>query len=90
LGSWNWREWDRLGGEGKSSGKGNGSLSIEGLTERECGEMYVERTNEGIGFIAGLNVTHPATVSTINKTGDKLVFAGGRDIREKLCPLCEM
>jgi cytoplasmic tRNA 2-thiolation protein 2 len=42
------------------------------------------------GFIAGLNVSHPSTVSTINKTGDKLVFAGGEEISSGLCPLCQM
>ena len=40
-------------------------------------------------FIAALNVTHPATVSTITRTGDKLVFPGG-NARDCLCPLCQM
>jgi cytoplasmic tRNA 2-thiolation protein 2 len=44
---------------------------------------------DNVEFIAALNVTHPATVSTITRTGDKLVFPGG-SVRDKLCPLCQM
>ena len=40
-----------------------------------------------IDFIAGLGVTHPSTVSTINKTGEKLVFPG--DALKDLCPVCQ-
>lgn len=40
------------------------------------------------GFIAGLNVTHPSTVTTINKTGDKLCFVGETD--GPLCPVCQL
>ncbi|ORY24687.1 hypothetical protein BCR39DRAFT_317561 [Naematelia encephala] len=73
LASWNERRWF-LGPEGKEKGKGgSGTRSIEGLTER---------------FIAGLSVSHPSTVSTINRTGDKLVFPGETGSIAS-CPLCE-
>lgn len=39
--------------------------------------------------MAGLSVTHPSTVSTINRTGDKLVFAGKAE-DNTLCPACQL
>ncbi|KAL7422824.1 Cytoplasmic tRNA 2-thiolation protein 2 [Cryptotrichosporon argae] len=72
----NQRRWDSAG-----AGAGAGPLrnargkagSIEALTE---------------DFIAGLDVSHPSTVSTINRTGDKLVFAGRAG--GLACPVCQM
>ncbi|ORX34106.1 hypothetical protein BD324DRAFT_594457 [Kockovaella imperatae] len=61
-------------GDLHSGSRGKGSTSLEGLTE---------------DFIAGLSVTHPATVSTITRTGEKLMFAGGDD-RDSICPLCRL
>ena len=40
-------------------------------------------------FIAKLNVTHPSTVYTINRTGGKLVFPG-KTVDADLCPVCQM
>lgn len=39
-----------------------------------------------------MSVSHPSTVSTINKTGDKLVFPGNTATAaaDHLCPLCQM
>nr|ODO02618.1 hypothetical protein L204_01356 [Cryptococcus depauperatus CBS 7855] len=39
-------------------------------------------------FVASLSVTHPSTVSTINRTGDKLVFPGEKN--GPCCPVCQM
>ncbi|KAK4688458.1 cytoplasmic tRNA 2-thiolation protein 2, partial [Tremellales sp. Uapishka_1] len=59
---------------GPAGKRGKGGIgSLEMLTEQ---------------FIAGLSVTHPATVSTINRTGDKLTFSG--KVQSDLCPVCEM
>lgn len=62
--------------ESRGRGKG-GAESIETLTE---------------SFIANLDVSHPSTVHTINRTGEKLVFGGrGEGAQEEVaCPVCEM
>lgn len=87
----NWRGWGKIGaGEGEkrdARGKG-GAMSIEGLVERESTEL-ITRDADTPEFIASLDVSHPATVSTINRTGVKLVFPGG-PTRDKLCPFCQM
>ncbi|RSH92739.1 hypothetical protein EHS25_008185 [Saitozyma podzolica] len=72
----NHRKWTSEAGGG-SDARGKGVHTIESLTE---------------AFIAGLDVTHPATVSTINKTGDKLVFNGDSPSLpgpENCCPVCQ-
>ncbi|WVW80374.1 hypothetical protein I302_102355 [Kwoniella bestiolae CBS 10118] len=72
----NARNWDNAGPQGRkgdSRGKGN-TRSLESLTEQ---------------FIASLAVTHPATVSTINRTGDKLRFTGVKE-DEVTCPVCQL
>ncbi|WVQ85594.1 hypothetical protein IAT38_007760 [Cryptococcus sp. DSM 104549] len=76
LGGWtrNGRRWEASGPVGKRDARGKGGVtSLEQLTEQ---------------FIAGLSVTHPSTVSTINRTGDKLVFPGDYDTPP--CPVCQM
>lgn len=42
------------------------------------------------GFIATLNVSHPSTVNTINRTGNKLQFAGTAAAGTARCPVCAM
>lgn len=37
-----------------------------------------------------MNVSHPSTVNTINRTGNKLQFAGDDAAESPRCPLCEM
>ncbi|OCF56639.1 hypothetical protein L486_05493 [Kwoniella mangroviensis CBS 10435] len=72
----NARNWDNAGPQnrkGDSRGKGN-TRSLESLTEQ---------------FIASLAVTHPATVSTINRTGDKLRFTGEKETQVN-CPVCQL
>jgi cytoplasmic tRNA 2-thiolation protein 2 len=74
--------------DGRSSGgRGKGSTNIEMLTEREY--FCLKTSTECPDFVLGLSVTHPATVSTINKTGDKLVFPGNI-LSTDVCPLCQM
>ncbi|WWC88104.1 uncharacterized protein L201_003008 [Kwoniella dendrophila CBS 6074] len=71
----NERRWDNSGPIGKKDSRGKGDTkSLESLTEQ---------------FIASLGVTHPATVSTINRTGDKLTFTGKKG-QGVSCPVCEM
>jgi cytoplasmic tRNA 2-thiolation protein 2 len=71
--------------DGKRDARGKGGVaSLEMLTERESNTVGVWLILE---FIAGLSVTHPSTVSTINRTGEKLVFPGDAD--KTLCPVCE-
>ncbi|WVR05630.1 hypothetical protein IAU60_002652 [Kwoniella sp. DSM 27419] len=77
FGTWtrNERRWDNAGPKGKRDARGKGGTgSLESLTEQ---------------FIAGLNVSHPATVSTIIRTGDKLVFPGEADSGPS-CPVCQL
>ncbi|WVQ97042.1 hypothetical protein IAU59_004152 [Kwoniella sp. CBS 9459] len=78
----NERRWEAAGPKGKRDARGKGAVaSLEQLTEH---------------FIAGLSVTHPATVSTINRTGDKLVYPGldkdkNKDQEEAPnCPVCQL
>ena len=59
----NWRGW--------ASVNAKGAGSIEMLTERKCSYNDRPKVDEGQVSIAGLSVTHPATVSTINRTGSK-------------------
>ncbi|ODO11853.1 hypothetical protein I350_00637 [Cryptococcus amylolentus CBS 6273] len=69
------RKWEVAGPVGKRDARGKGGVaSLEMLTEQ---------------FIAGLSVTHPSTVSTINRTGDKLVFPGKEEERPH-CPVCQL
>ncbi|WWD18150.1 hypothetical protein CI109_102599 [Kwoniella shandongensis] len=69
------RRWDAAGPAGKRDARGKGGVtSLEMLTEQ---------------FIAGLSVTHPSTVSTINRTGDKLVFPGEAS-NSPTCPVCQL
>jgi cytoplasmic tRNA 2-thiolation protein 2 len=83
----NERRW--AGDRDVAKGKGK-APSLEMLTER----MYTKRCNlaksrtDSIDFIAGLSVTHPSTVSTIIKTGDKLVFPG--EVTGEACPMCQL
>ncbi|KAL1405126.1 Cytoplasmic tRNA 2-thiolation protein 2 [Vanrija albida] len=73
--TYNERRWDGTGGGARRDARGKGATaSIEALTER---------------FIAGLNVSHPSTVTTINKTGDKLCFVGDAN-SAPLCPVCQL
>jgi len=83
----NSRGWGSVKGkdDGKRDARGKGGVaSLEMLTERKStiGAKLI-----GAEFIAGLSVTHPSTVSTINRTGEKLVFPGDAD--KTLCPVCE-
>ncbi|WVQ71062.1 hypothetical protein IAR50_000587 [Cryptococcus sp. DSM 104548] len=69
------RKWEVAGPVGKRDARGKGGVaSLEMLTEQ---------------FIAALSVTHPSTVSTINRTGDKLVFPGKEEERP-YCPVCQL
>ncbi|KAK8865669.1 hypothetical protein IAR55_000814 [Kwoniella newhampshirensis] len=69
------RRWDAAGPAGKRDARGKGGVtSLEMLTEQ---------------FIAGLSVSHPSTVSTINRTGDKLVFPGQAN-DSPTCPVCQL
>jgi cytoplasmic tRNA 2-thiolation protein 2 len=82
----NSRGWGSVKGkdDGKRDARGKGGVaSLEMLTEREL----AAETKLTAEFIAGLSVTHPSTVSTINRTGEKLVFPGDAD--KTLCPVCE-
>jgi cytoplasmic tRNA 2-thiolation protein 2 len=83
----NSRGWGGVKGkdDGKRDARGKGGVaSLEMLTERKRSKVGVWLISE---FIAGLSVTHPSTVSTINRTGEKLVFPGDAD--KTLCPVCE-
>ncbi|OCF31919.1 hypothetical protein I317_00752 [Kwoniella heveanensis CBS 569] len=72
----NERRWELAGPKGKRDARGKGAVSsLEQLTEH---------------FIAGLSVTHPATVSTINRTGDKLVYPGLGKGNIPDCPVCQL
>ncbi|WVF70665.1 hypothetical protein IAT40_005458 [Kwoniella sp. CBS 6097] len=72
----NERRWEAAGPKGKRDARGKGAVaSLEQLTEH---------------FIAGLSVTHPATVSTINRTGDKLVYPGLDREDTPNCPVCQL
>ncbi|WWC68416.1 uncharacterized protein I206_102343 [Kwoniella pini CBS 10737] len=69
------RKWDYSGPISKKDSRGKDhTRSLESLTEQ---------------FIANLGVTHPATVSTINRTGDKLTFTGEKQ-KGISCPVCQM
>ncbi|WWC60526.1 uncharacterized protein I303_103100 [Kwoniella dejecticola CBS 10117] len=69
------RKWDYSGPISKKDSRGKDhTRSLESLTEQ---------------FIASLGVTHPATVSTINRTGDKLTFTGEKE-KGVSCPVCQM
>ncbi|WRT65908.1 uncharacterized protein IL334_002859 [Kwoniella shivajii] len=71
----NERKWDNAGPKSKKDSRGKGDIkSLESLTEL---------------FIATLAVTHPSTVSTINRTGDKLMFTGEKG-QEVSCPVCQL
>lgn len=70
----NERRWDNtVPGAVRRDARGKGSVaSIEALTEQ---------------FVAKLNVSHSSTVSTVNKTGNKLQFVGEEcGVR---CPICQ-
>ena len=84
----NHRGWDAVGPRERGGRAKGGASSIEGLTERECPCYGKSMSLIDIEFIAGLSVTHPSTVSTINRTGDKLVFPGDTDAH--ICPLCQL
>ncbi|KIR30573.1 cytoplasmic tRNA 2-thiolation protein 2 [Cryptococcus deuterogattii LA55] len=72
--TYNARRWDSAGPP-RAVGKTKGGVkSLEMLTEN---------------FIAGLGASHPATVSTINRTGGKLVFSGKEEDRP-YCPVCQI
>lgn len=86
----NSRGWGSIKGkdDGKRDARGKGGVaSLEMLTERELSRSCSKGSSSDAEFIAGLSVTHPSTVSTINRTGEKLVFPG--DAQRNLCPVCE-
>ncbi|EAL21965.1 hypothetical protein CNBC1050 [Cryptococcus deneoformans B-3501A] len=72
--TYNARHWDSAGPPPAAGKTKGGVKSLEMLTEN---------------FIAGLGASHPATVSTINRTGAKLVFPGKEEDRP-YCPVCQM
>ncbi|OXG21006.1 cytoplasmic tRNA 2-thiolation protein 2 [Cryptococcus neoformans Tu401-1] len=72
--TYNARHWDSAGPPPAAGKMKGGVKSLEMLTEN---------------FIAGLGASHPATVSTINRTGGKLVFPGKEEDRP-YCPVCQM
>lgn len=69
------------------------AASLEALTEGECQHNHPRQSLYrplilSTAFIARLDVTHPSTVSTINKTGEKLRFSGERSAQSR-CPACD-
>ncbi|KAJ9125174.1 hypothetical protein QFC22_000128 [Naganishia vaughanmartiniae] len=113
----NHRMWDRtigsmtgqtrIKGVGEARGKG-GINSLEKLTEGVLRKSWSSalKTIDGssflnIDFITNLGATHPSTVSTISRTGSKLVFKrqpgsvtgdstgqAGLTRENVVCPLC--
>ncbi|KAJ9093138.1 hypothetical protein QFC19_008481 [Naganishia cerealis] len=95
----NHRMWDRT--IGSMSGQAGDKIRIKGVGEArgKGGINSLEKLTED--FITNLGATHPSTVSTISRTGSKLVFkrqpgsASGDGVREAassreniVCPLC--
>ncbi|GHJ85675.1 hypothetical protein NliqN6_2077 [Naganishia liquefaciens] len=88
----NHRLWDRtVGTLGAGAGPGDKSR-IKGVGEArgKGGINSLEKLTED--FITNLGATHPSTVSTISRTGSKLVFRGRQpaegNAEHIVCPLC--
>lgn len=89
--SYNYRFWDTFQA---NSGSHSKPLSVAGEARGKGSIRSLEQLTEE--FIYGLEVDHPSTVSTISRTGGKLVFKGYQGVDRPhqsdsewgVCPYC--